>query len=1080
MIWTDKRAKLLQEILGGMRIVKFMAWEIPFLNRIGAIRNMELGYVRTLLVYRSGMMAVAMSLPILAAILAFITYVLTAHELDAATVFATITLFQLMRMPLMMWPMCLSATADAQNALGRLEVVFDAEVINENRRIDPSMKDGVRIEHASFTWDAAPVVVDDTNKKLQDKQDKANGIKVVKAPKEKKRPFGKKSKPDAHVRIAAKPEGNLAEAGTFQGGDIFPHGDEGEKEVEDPNSRIFKLKDIDLTIPRGSLTAVVGAIGSGKSSLLQGLVGEMRRTEGKVTFSGSTSLCAQSPWIQNATVRENIVFGQTWDEDRYWAAVRDACLEPDLELLEDGDSTEIGEKGINLSGGQKQRVNIARAIYFNSDIIALDDPLSALDAGVGKALFFNAILGALSGKTRILVTHALHFLPHVDNIILMEDGRITETGTYAELKANGKSFARLIREFGSEDQHSQQLEDEETAIERSQPSKHIRSNMVAKGVAQTLMQQEERNSGSMKKGTYSTYLKAGKGFIMVPVLLFCVALAQGFFVMTSFWLVYWQERQWGLSNGVYMGIYAGLGIGSAVSMFFQGASMAFINYFASVQLHRNAAKRVMFAPQSFFDTTPLGRIMNRFAKDIDTIDNTLGDAMRMAISTAGNIIGATILISIIQPYFLIAMATVCVLYAHNAQFYRKSSREFKRIDAILRSSLYSHFSESLSGIATIRSYGESDRFVSENIKRMDVENRAYYLTIVNQRWLGIRLDMLGSLLTFAVAIIVITSHAVTAAEGGLALSTMITVQQSFSWLVRQFAEVENDMVGAERIMYYANELDQEWPHVIEEKKPAQSWPAEGRIEFKDVRMKYRDELPDVLKGLSISVGASEKIGVVGRTGAGKSSIMVALFRMSELSSGSITIDDVDVSTIGLNDLRSGISIIPQDPLLFSGTLRSNIDPFSTKTDAELYDALKRAHLVPKSSNYSAEPSGTQTPASNRFNLDTVIEEEGNNLSVGERSLVSLARAMVRGTKVLVLDEATASVDVETDSKIQETIRHEFKDRTLLCIAHRLRTILSYDRILVMSDGQVAVSRFLSYTHGFGLHGRNSIPPRTSS
>jgi ABC-type multidrug transport system ATPase subunit len=280
----------------------------------------------------------------------------------------------------------------------------------------------------------------------------------------------------------------------------------------------------------------------------------MRRTEGKVTFSGSTSLCAQSPWIQNATVRENIVFGQPWDEDRYWAAVRDACLEPDLELLEDGDSTEIGEKGINLSGGQKQRVNIARAIYFNSDIIALDDPLSALDAGVGKALFFNAILGALSGKTRILVTHALHFLPHVDNIILMEDGRITETGTYAELKANGKSFARLIREFGSEDQHSQQVEDEQTAIERAQPSKHIRSNMVAKGVASTLMQQEERNAGAMKKGTYSTYLRAGKGFIMVPVLLFNVALAQGFFVMTSFWLVYWQERRWGLDNGVYMGV----------------------------------------------------------------------------------------------------------------------------------------------------------------------------------------------------------------------------------------------------------------------------------------------------------------------------------------------------------------------------------------------------------------------------------------------------------------------------------------------------------------------------------------------
>ena len=457
--------------------------------------------------------------------------------------------------------------------------------------------------------------------------------------------------------------------------------------------------------------------------------------------------------------------------------------------------------------------------------------------------------------------------------------------------------------------------------------------------------------------------------------------------------------------------------------------------------------------------------MNRFAKDIDTLDNTLGDAMRMAIQTLGAITGATILLAIVQPYFLIAIFVVSLLYAHNAAFYRRSSREFKRIDAILRSSLYSHFSESLSGIATIRSYGESERFLTDNVKRMDIENRAYYLTVVNQRWLGIRLDFLGSLLTFSVAIIVVTSHSVSAARGGLGLSTMVTVQQSFSWLVRQLAEVENDMVGAERIMHYANELEQEAPHQIEASKPPSSWPAEGRIIFDNVRMKYRPELPDVLKGLTLSVGAAEKIGVVGRTGAGKSSIMIALFRMAELSSGSIKIDGVDVSRIGLNDLRSGISIIPQDPLLFSGTLRSNIDPFNTKSDAELYDALKRAHLVhssPRASmavprvSISGEllPADAQTQTKGRFTLDTVVEEEGGNLSVGERSLVSLARALVRGTKVLVLDEATASVDVETDKRVQQTIREEFTDRTLLCIAHRLRTILSYDRILVMADGQV--------------------------
>lgn len=737
-----------------------------------------------------------------------------------------------------------------------------------------------------------------------------------------------------------------------------------------------------------------------------------------------------------------------------------------MELLEDGDGTEIGEKGINLSGGQKQRVNVARAVYFNAEIIALDDPLSALDAGVGKALFFNSIVGALSGKTRILVTHALHFLPYVDNIILMEDGVIAEQGTWDQLRARDGSFARLIRDFGSEEQADMKDEQEQDSVEAAfQEKKYDRNNMVAKGTAHSLMQTEERNAGSLKKGTFFTYFRAGKGHIMIPLLLLSVTVAQAFTVMTSFWLVYWQENKWPYGDGFYMGIYAALGIGSALSLFYQGFTNALMTYFASVRLHRDAIKRVIFAPQSFFDTTPLGRIMNRFAKDIDTIDNTLGDAMRMAVQTLGAILGATVLIAIVQPYFLVAMAVVTLLYAHNAAFYRRSSREFKRIDAILRSSLYSHFSESLSGIGTIRSYGESERFCEDNIKRMDVENRAYYLTIINQRWLGIRLDFLGTLLTFSVAIIVVCSHTVSAAKGGLGLSTMITVQQSFSWLVRQLAEVENDMVGAERIMHYANELEQEASHQIEAAKPPRSWPAEGRIEFDNVRMKYREELPDVLKGLTLSVGAAEKIGVVGRTGAGKSSIMMALFRMSELSSGSIKIDGVDLSKIGLHDLRSGISIIPQDPLLFSGTLRSNIDPFNLRTDLELYDALKRAHLVHSTPRVSMAvplmsisgeplPSGAQTPAQGRFTLETVIEEEGGNLSVGERSLVSLARALVRGTKVLVLDEATASVDVSTDSKIQQTIRDEFKDRTLLCIAHRLRTILSYDRILVMSDGKV--------------------------
>lgn len=1030
MVWTDKRAKLLQEILGGIRIVKFMSWESPFLQRLGAIRTMELTYMRKLLIVRSGMMAFAMSLPVLATILAFVTYVSTSHGLEPATIFTVVSLFQLMRMPLMMWPMTLSATADALNALGRLQAVFDAEVTTEERVIDPNLPEGVRIDHASFTWDAAPPAETEVaalEAKLAAAQRKANGEdKGAKTP----------------SKAAAKSRVPTPEAHENQG---------------NSQENIFQIQDINLSIPRGSLTAIVGAIGSGKSSLLQGLMGEMRRTSGKVTFSGTTALCAQTPWIQNATVRENILFGHPWNEDKYWAAVRDACLEPDLELLEDGDGTEIGEKGITLSGGQKQRVNIARALYYDADIIALDDPLSALDAGVGKSIFYNAIIGALAGKTRILVTHALHFLPNVDHIIVLEDGHVSETGSYNELLAANGAFSRLIAEFGSEQQEEKEAGDEESAIDSDNDGKQSppdRSKMVSKGLGNSLMQQEERNSGSLKGGTWAEFFKASRGVVMVPLILIAVVISQGFTIITQYWMIWWQAMQWGLSNNEFMGIYAALGIGQAASLFLLGAAQAFLNYFASVRLHADSIQRVMYAPQSFFDTTPLGRIMNRFSKDIDTIDNQLADAMRMSVSTVSNIVGAIILLAIISPWFLIAVAVILCLYFHCAQFYRASSREFKRIDSILRSSLYSHFSESLSGISTIRAYGESERFCDENVRRMDTENRAYYLTIINQRWLGIRLDTLGSLLTFAVALIVVFNHQVSAAKSGLGLSTMITVQQSFSWLVRQLAEVENDMVGAERIMYYANELEQEAPHELPDRKPDPDWPSGGAIVFDDVYMKYRPELPNVLKGLSIDVKPAEKIGIVGRTGAGKSSIMAALFRMSELSGGSIKIDGVDISLLGLADLRSRISIIPQDPLLFSGTLRSNVDPFGTKTDAELYDALKRAHLIPSAQyGHGGQNEGDATPLS-RFSLDYVVEEEGGNLSVGERSLVSLARALVRDPKVLVLDEATASVDVQTDGRIQSTIRNEFGHKTLLCIAHRLRTILSYDRILVMADGRV--------------------------
>ncbi|KAG2058537.1 hypothetical protein BDR06DRAFT_1004242 [Suillus hirtellus] len=1002
MAWTDKRSKTLQEILSGMRVIKFFSWEVPFLKRISDYRRNEMAYIRTLLIIKSAMNAVAISLPSLASVIAFVTFSLTGHSLTAANVFTSLTLFNLARLPLMFLPLSLSSIADAATACDRLLAVFEAETLDEILAINCDLNAAVRAEGVSFTWDGLPPRPEDLKKKAKGSKMGMNA--------------GKRKPPST-------PPPALADDGN-----------------------IFKVTDIDLEIPRGQLVAIVGAVGAGKTSLLQGLIGEMRRTSGNVEFGGSVGYCAQVAWIQNATIRENICFGRPFEEERYWKAVRDACLEPDLEMLPNYDLTE----GISLSGGQKQRINICRAIYCNTDIQIFDDPLSALDAHVGKAVFQN-VLKKNTDKTRILVTHALHFLPEVDFIYTLVDGRIAERGTYAELMAKDGAFSKFVFEFGSK-------EDSTKKEEKAADGAKIEDIKIQKGSAgKAMMQEEERNTGSIKWGVYREYVAAAHGPVLVPLFLLSVILMQGSSVMSSYWLIYWEEEKWHQSTGFYTGIYAALSVSQALTMFMMGGVLALLTYYASQQLHGRSIQRVMYAPMSFFETTPLGRIMNRFTKDIDTVDNLIGDSFRMLASTSSQIIGSIILISIIIPYFLIVAFFIFICYYYAALFYRASARELKRLDALLRSSLYSHFSESLSGLTTIRAYGEFDRFRAENTQLIDVENRAYWLTVVNQRWLGIRLDFLGALLTLAVALLTVgIRFSISPGQTGVTLSYIVMMQQSFAFMVRQVAEVENNMNSVERLAHYAKEVEQEAAHEVEDSPAPADWPSRGEIVMKDAVMRYRPELPPVLKGLSMSVSPGEKIGVVGRTGAGKSSIMTAIYRMVELASGSISIDGVDISTVGLAQLRRKLSIIPQDAFLFSGTLRTNLDPFLLHDDAKLYDAMKRAYLVESDSdllsNTSLPAEGQSAP---RFSLDSPIDDEGSNLSIGQRSLVSLARALVNDTKILILDEATASVDYETDSKIQYTIANEFKERTILCIAHRLRTIIGYDRICVMDAGTIA-------------------------
>lgn len=710
-------------------------------------------------------------------------------------------------------------------------------------------------------------------------------------------------------------------------------------------------------------------------------------------------------------------------------------------MLPEGDATEIGERGITVSGGQKQRLNIARAIYFDADIVLMDDPLSAVDAHVGRHIMDNAILGLLKDKCRILATHQLWVLNRCDRIVWMDGGKIRAVDTFDNLMENEPGFKHLMETTSLE--KKKEDDDEEEAAEDKSTTKDKKKKQKGKG----LMQAEERAVASVPWSVYARYVRASGSIFNALWVFLALIIAQGGNIATSLWLSYWTADKFGYTQAVYIGVYAALGTGQAIFLFIFAIMLTIYGTRASKVLLHQAMTRTLRAPMSFFDTTPLGRITNRFSRDVDVMDNNLMDSMRMYFLTVVTVISVFALIIAFFYYFAIALVPLAVIFVLAASYYRASAREVKRFESVLRSVVFAKFSEGISGVASIRAYGLQGRFVEDLRNTIDDMNSAYYLTFSNQRWLSIRLDLIGNLLVFTTGILVVTSRfSVPPSIGGLVLSYILSIVQMLQFAVRQLAEVENGMNAVERLLHYGTQLEEEAPSHTIEVRP--SWPEKGEIVFDNVEMRYRAGLPLVLKGLSMHVKGGERIGIVGRTGAGKSSIMSTLFRLVEISGGHITIDGIDIATLGLHDLRSRLAIIPQDPTLFHGTVRSNLDPFSEHTDLDLWSALRQADLV-------AENAGPNDKEQGRIHLDSVVEEDGLNFSLGQRQLMALARALVRGSRIIVCDEATSSVDMETDDKIQKTMAAGFKGRTLLCIAHRLRTIIGYDRICVMDAGRIA-------------------------
>ncbi|KAF9877048.1 ABC transporter [Colletotrichum karsti] len=986
---TDARVGLTQEVLQAMRFVKLFGWETSFLGRIDEIRKKEIKSIQILMSIRDGIQAVAMSMPVFASMLSFITYSLSSHSLNPAPIFSSLALFNGLRMPLNMLPMVIGQAVDALASVKRIQDFLLAEESTDDAQYDYTNVNAIVVEDATFTWEQTLAQARD------DLNDDGRGTGV--------------RTPSTMTMIEP-----------------------------------FHIPNLDLTVGRSELVAVIGSVGSGKTSLLAALAGDMRQTGGCVTFGATRAFCPQYAWIQNASVRDNIVFGRDFDREWYDKVVDACALRTDFQMLPDGDKTEIGERGITVSGGQKQRINIARAIYFNADIVLMDDPLSAVDTHVGKQIMDKAICGLLSNKCRILATHQLHVLNRSDRIIWLDEGHIKAQGSYEELMAENEDFGKLMT-LTTVDDKSQELPKNSNSPITSANEDSINEDEklvkieTHKSTA-ALMQAEESASGAVSWSVYGAYIKASGSIFVAPLVIGFLVLAQGCNIMTSLWLSWWTAGQFsGVTQDTYIGVYAGLGAAQAILMFMFAISISIFGTRASKVMLKRAMTKVLRAPMSFFDTTPLGRITNRFSKDIDVMDNTLTDSLRMYLLTISMLLSTMALILAYYYYFVAALVPLLCIFLFSASYYRSSAREIKRHESLLRSHVFAKFSEAVYGTTTIRAYGLQQHFSTVLRKQIDDFDGAYFLTFGNQRWLSLRLDAIGLVTIFVLGMLVVTSRfTVNPSIGGLVLSYMLGIMGQFQFAVRQMAEVENDMNNTERIHHYGTGLEEEAPLQIGEGMP-KSWPSHGEIVFDHVQMRYRAGLPLVLRDIHLHIKGGERMGVVGRTGAGKSSIMSTLFRLVEISGGSITIDGVNISTIGLQDLRSRLAIIPQDPTLFKGTIRSNLDPFDEHSDIELWAALQKANLA-------SETSG--------LGLQTVVEEEGLNFSLGQRQLLALARALVRNAKIIVCDEATSSVDFATDQKVQETME-SLRGKTLLCIAHRLKTIIGYDRICVMDKGTVA-------------------------
>uniref|UniRef100_UPI00358DFD85 ATP-binding cassette sub-family C member 10 n=1 Tax=Myxine glutinosa TaxID=7769 RepID=UPI00358DFD85 len=1068
----DTRAQIVSELLHGVRSIKLHAWETHFqrsvqqcrIDELKALKGMK--YLDALCVYFWA------TTPVMISILTFVTYSSLGHDLTAAKVFTVLALINMLITPLNAFPWILNGLVEAWISLSRIEEFLslpEFDMASYYTKDSSWIESGaqVQLRDATFSWSSIPAT---------------------------------------------------------------------EKIAGDGPDQTPVLQGLSLCVLEGELVGVVGKVGSGKTSVISAIIGELHRHGGDVfvrNLHDGFGLLSEESWLQHCSVRDNLLFGKPFDAKRYWEVVEACALTDDLKALQHGDLTEVGESGLTLSGGQKARLALARAVYSDKPLYLLDDPLAAVDHDVAQHLFQHCIMGLLANRTRIVCTHQTQFLAAANHVLLLHEGKGIKFGSpqdvlplaehwdaelqnkkpddkpgeddignnsqQMEPKGSNKRQKKLVEEVGegpcmetgSSDQRrklvgrgliSENVDKEDEGKDCVMESVDLevkeraellnnRADMQSDNEDEAeedrsgvqLVGAEWREVGSVKLTVYAAYWRA-VGTPLVLLVLCSLLLMQASRNITDWWLSYWISNTKGnetpsvgheevpfytaqyrhnhtVDVQFYLAIYCGLAGANSCLTLLRAFSFAYGGVCAASVIHNELMFSILQAPVSFHDVTPRGRILNRLCSDLFTVDDALPFILNIFLAQLCGLLGSVIIMCVGLPWMSLVLLPLAGAYLYTQRLYRFASRELKRLCSVTLSPLYSHFSESIMGLAVIRALRAQRRFMEENEGLLEVNQRCRFAALAAAQWLDIRLQMIGVSMLTAVSLLAIVQHQVRVANPGLvglSISYALSITSLLSGLVSSFTQTEMQMVSVERTEEYTTKIPQEPRGALVQVDLG--WPTRGSLEFRDVSFQYRPGLPYALAGVSFSVRPREKIGIVGRTGSGKSSLFLLLFRIVESHIGSIYVDGIDIATMDVSELRSHLAIIPQDSFLFKDTFRSNLDPSGTCSDDELWAALHKCHLADIVENLGG--------------LDTMLAERGQDLSMGQRQLVCLARALLRKTKILCIDEATASMDHNTDRLLQDTIRREFDDSTVLTIAHRVHTLCCCDRILVMGAGRV--------------------------